>query len=162
MTGLVVSDTTPIRALMALDLTRIVMPLFGTLLVPPAVAAELLVSAPVVGPLDASRCDFLRVQAPRDGAHVDRLLVSLDLGEAEAIVLALEVNASGILVDEAMGRRVAASVGLRVIGTGGILAEAKHAGLIANVAPLLDELDRTIRFRLSAKVRADVLKLFGE
>ena len=46
-------------------------------------------------------------------------------------------------------------------GTLGILLDAKRAGLIDAVAPLLDALQQ-LRFRLSSSTRADVLKLAGE
>ena len=67
-------------------------------------------------------------------------------GEAEAIALAIEVSADVLLVDERKGRKAAREMGLRVLGLLGILAEAKRAGFIDRIEPVLEELiDRADR-----------------
>ena len=49
---------------------------------------------------------LLRVVLPRDIHRVTELLKILDQGESEAIVLAAEVGADLILIDEATGREM--------------------------------------------------------
>ena len=63
----------------------------------------------------------------------------LDIGEAEAIALAVEIQADQVLIDERRGRLVASRLNLRYTGILGILVEAKSQGLIAEVKPLLDQ-----------------------
>lgn len=60
---------------------------------------------------------------------------TLDAGEAAVIELALERRIGLVAIDEARGRRAASAAGLTVIGSLGLLGQAKTAGLIANVAP---------------------------
>jgi predicted nucleic acid-binding protein len=50
---------------------------------------------------------------------------------------------------------------LRLTGTLGVLIDAKRAGIIPTVRPLLDQL-QSLGFRLAPPARAAVLKLAGE
>lgn len=66
-----------------------------------------------------------------------------------------------VVLDDTLARRVAETLDLRLTGTLGLLLDAKRAGLIPLVSPLLDQL-QTLRFRLALHTRATVLKLAGE
>jgi predicted nucleic acid-binding protein len=160
--AVVVSDTSPVRALAHLGLLELVRHLFGQALVPPAVAGEL--RAPPAGLPDVGvgQLPFLRVQSPQDQARVQQFRQSLDPGESEALALALEVQASAVLMDEAAGRAMARQVGLQPLGILGLLLLAKQRGLVPAVSPLMDRLEQELGFFLSAAVRAEVLRLAGE
>ncbi len=54
--------------------------------------------------------------------------------------MAKESAAGLLLIDEHMGRVVAARFGIRIIGLLGVMIEAKHRGLIPEVKPLVDAL----------------------
>ena len=66
-------------------------------------------------------------------------IVSLDAGEAAVIQLALEQNIETVCIDELKGRRAANAVGLKVVGSLGLLGKAKTSGLIAKVKPFLEK-----------------------
>lgn len=60
----------------------------------------------------------------------------LDLGEIAAISLAATFG-HGVLIDEKLGRSVASALGLRVIGTVGVMVIARKLELVAELKPML-------------------------
>jgi predicted nucleic acid-binding protein len=86
----------------------------------------------------------------------------LDIGESAAITLCLVRHADILLIDESLGREVAAQLHLRTIGILGILMEARRRNLIATVTEALDRLEREAGFWIAPTLRARVLKLAGE
>ena len=102
------------------------------------------------------------MEDPTDVSRVRQLELSLDAGEAAAIVLALEKKAAFVLIDEFDGRKAAKSLGLVVVGVLGLLVHAKQGGLIPAVLPLVDVLVRDIEFHISPAVVAEVRRLATE
>lgn len=79
------------------------------------------------------------------------------MGEAETIVLARELGADWVLMDERKGRRKLGQLGVPKVGTVGILLLAKNRGLIAAVAPELERL-RLRGFTISQTVVDAILE----
>jgi len=158
----VVSDTSPLRALVHLGHVEWLEVLFGKVLLPPAVAFELRQPPPTYRPIEVSAWAFLEVLAPTNAARVTELRSSLDVGEAEAIALAEEIKADIVLIDETAGREIARSCGFTVLGTLGLLVQAKRSGLNPSVAPLLDRLRSELNFFISDELRRTILRKAGE
>jgi predicted nucleic acid-binding protein len=87
--------------------------------------------------------------------------LDLDRGEAEAIVLASEMEADLLLLDEKLARFHAKHIGIPVSGTVGVLLKAKHAGYITALKPLLYEL-RSQGIWLSDDFISQMIELAGE
>ena len=160
--SIVVSDTSPIRALAHLGYLDLLQKLFGEVLVPPAVASELQQPRSKFPPILLHDTAFVRIEAPRNRFSVEELRRTLGLGEAEALVLALEVHADAILIDESAGRAAARQRGLLPLGVLGILLRAKQKTLVGPLRPLLDRLQGELGFFISSSVRSEVLKSAGE
>jgi len=77
-------------------------------------------------------------------------------------VLALDSSADLVLLDEKDGRHSAQKLGLRVMGTVGVLIRAKQLGLIAELRPELDALRQRSGFYLTDELYRQVTKLSGE
>jgi predicted nucleic acid-binding protein len=151
---IVVSDTSPITALLQIDHEDLLPALYGTVFVPPAVEREL----KVIHSLPA----FLRCKSPKNLVEVERLKHELDRGEAEAIVLAKELTADLLLIDEVHGRAIATREGIRVLGLLGMLVEAKRRGNVTSVRELVSDLERIAGFRASAEVKSIIFKAANE
>jgi len=119
---LVVSDATPLNILVCCGHIEVLPKLFESVIIPPAVAAELAHSRAPKHVRDwlASRPPWLSIQAPI------KILAEVpnDPGEREAISLAKELRADLLLVDDRKARIAARRHGIRLIGTIGILEEA--------------------------------------
>lgn len=81
----------------------------------------------------------------------------LDRGEAEAIILAIDLKADRILLDERDGRKVAKSLGLKVTGVLGILLRVKKEDELYSLPDALDALVKTAGFRIAPELLAKVL-----
>jgi len=112
-------------------------------------------------PLPLAAQKLFQVQSPTDLTRVQELLEELQLGEAEAIALALELQ-SEILIDEADGREIAMRLGLSLVGALGILVRFKQNGLISSVLPLIARLENELRFFVSDKLRNEIARIAGE
>lgn len=160
--SVIVSDTSPVRALAHLGLLSVLQKMFGRVVVPRSVAMELFDPPSRYQSIDVSSYDFFEIVVPADQRFVTRLTERLDLGEAEAIAVAVEMQAVTLLIDESAGRQVAMELGLSPLGTIGLLLRAKQSRLCGNIAPLLDSLRSDLRFHLSDSLYELGLRLAGE
>jgi predicted nucleic acid-binding protein len=157
---IVVSDASPLISLAAIDRLDLLRRLYNEVIIPEAVRREVVLTAPgAAGAADVAGANWIKVRSVEDRTLVEALRVTLDVGEAEAIALALEVHADLLLVDERRARSVAQRLGQPVIGVLGVVVEAK---LISAVGPLLEDLTERAGFRVSEALRARVIEVAGE
>jgi len=137
---LTISNTSPLLYLNLINRLDLLHQLYGEVVIPPAVAAELSAGAEQgdVVP-DPSAIPWLRI-APVQSQALIPALTDLGPGEAEVIGLALEHPGSRVILDDQLGRRVAAVNRLTITGTLGVVLKAKQAGLLAGVEPIIAEL----------------------
>ena len=156
----VVSDTTAITNLLKVKLLLIIKGLYGQILIPRAVYDELVALSAQKKIIDSH--NWIRIVEIKNQVLYKELRQSLDKGESEAIVLALEMNSDFLIIDEAKRRRIARSYGIRIIGLLGILILAKEEGLIPHVKPYLEELRDKMGFRVSDRLYDEILSQVGE
>ena len=152
---IVVSDTSPLTALLTVGEAELLVRLFGEVWIPDAVEIELRRSHP-------SLPDWLHVRPVCDAAKARVFMESLDRGEAEAIALAEELHADHLLMDERKGRRLAQQQGLVVVGLLGVVLMAKRRALIPSARSLLQKLDERAGVYLGNELRESALKTVGE
>lgn len=152
---IVVSDTSAITSLLQIGRVELLSRIYSEVFIPQAVRDELSREHP-------SMPGFIQCRPAANRVEVQRLLAELDLGEAEAIILAKEMKADELLIDETAGRRVAAREGVNVIGLLGVLLEAKGRGIIHSVREISEELETKAGFRLSNAVKEIFFREAGE
>lgn len=143
MSGPVVSNTTPLSTLARVDCLEWIPKRWGRIMIPSAVWKELEFLRDAAALERLRRAEWAgwieRVKLAHPG-RVAEFLSRLDEGESETLVLANELNASLVWIDEAAGRAIAIEQGLKVTGTVGMAKWAWQQGLIPAVRPMLERL----------------------
>lgn len=134
MSSIVVADAGPLHYLILIDCADILAGLFDRVLIPSAVRDELTHPS---APLQVKHW----MTNPKPWLSVENVALSqpggpLHRGEAEALQLALQSKAAGVLMDDLDGRAEARRLGIVVIGTVGLLERAAEKGLIELPASL--------------------------
>jgi len=151
---IVVSDASPLNVLVRIGYVDTLPVLFETVFIPPAVAGELshARTPSIVRDWLASNPRWLIVKAP---ARDDLSLGLDDVGEREAISLALEINADLLLADDRKARRVAMARGLSITGAVGVL-EAASAKKLLDLPEAINRL-RATDFKIADSILESAL-----
>ncbi|MCI4671751.1 MAG: DUF3368 domain-containing protein [Bacteroidia bacterium] len=133
---LIISDTSVITNLIQLNELSLLENLFGRVIIPEKVYSELGKLLAQKKIIDES--NWIDIRAISDKILYAKLENSLDPGEAEAITLAVELEADVLLIDEKKGRKIAQEHGVLITGLLGVLIEAKEVGLLEEIKPLFE------------------------
>ena len=130
----VVSDSSPLIHLGKIGLLDLLSERFGRIWVPRAVWQEAVEEGGDEPDAEAiAAASWIEVQDVPCSPLLTTLLALLDKGEAEAIVLAMEMGADLVLLDESDARRIAELYHLRKTGVLGVLIKAKQQGKIQSL-----------------------------
>ena len=105
---------------------------------------------------------WLRVEVVQNLDQARQYARVVDIGEAEAIELALELHADRLLIDERKGRQLASKEGIPVIGLLGVVLLSKRRNLIPSDRILLDQIERGAGMYLSRDLKESALKTVDE
>jgi len=156
----IVSNTGPLIALARINKLDLIKRYFGEVYIPREVYEEICIRGKEKpGSKEVKDAKWIRIINVKDEFAV-KLLKELNKGEAETIVLAKELNASLVLMDERIPREMLELLGFSITGTVGILIRAGKEGLI-NIKESLDEL-RGKGFWLSDEVYMRTLRMSEE
>ncbi|HRJ53457.1 MAG TPA: hypothetical protein PLE99_11875 [Candidatus Thiothrix moscowensis] len=159
MKGLVVADSSPLIALLNIGQLHLLEKLFTHVIVPPMVATEVGRGEPSSScwfTLQAS--GFIRTETLQPDPRLAILLLQVDPGESEAILLAAQRQLP-LLIDEKAGRKMAQMMGLKITGLVGILGALREKGEIsAQQMPDRVAALEKVGFRLSDSLKCRLLK----
>jgi len=160
---IVVADTSVILNLCRVQQERLIQDLFHRVLGPSQVADEFVRLAKIQPKFSGMTLpDWIEIQPAPSSFPPEVIQAQLDLGESAAIALCLSQHAEALLIDESLGREVAARLGVRTVGILGILIEARRHNLIPGVKTILDQLEKDAGFWIAPGLRQKVLQLVGE
>jgi len=156
---IVISDTSAILNLNIIGKLNLLKLLYGKVIIPDAVYEELLELEKTKGGYTSiDSLNWIEIRKISNKLFVENLKEKLDSGESEAIVLAKELNAEALVIDESKGRKIAVGLGLNVIGIIGILIQAKDRGVITKVKPVMDALINKAGFWIREELYQNVLQ----
>jgi predicted nucleic acid-binding protein len=130
----VISDTTPLIALASINKLELLPVLFHQITIAETVKDEINYGGKIKIP-SLETIEWIKITNDIKGIK-ERLLFELDEGERQTILIGLEGSDPNkenlLLIDERKGRKVATSLGIKIKGTLGVLADARKRGLIDN------------------------------
>jgi predicted nucleic acid-binding protein len=159
---IVVSDTSILSGLLQIGRLDLLRQVYGQVLMPDLVYQELLRLTEFGVSVEPLAATWIQVRTASETTLLRTLRSELDAGEAEALALAVELNADLVLVDERRGRKKAAELGLAYRGLLGTLSAAKALGYLAELRPILTDLQTVPGMWFRAELVAQVLNDSGE
>ncbi|MBP9882178.1 MAG: DUF3368 domain-containing protein [Chitinophagales bacterium] len=147
----IISDTSVLIVLERIGELNLLREVFGKVYITDEIKSEYRQAVP----------EWIIIVSVKNKSKIAELNNLMDLGEASAIALALELDDSYLIVDDIQARIIVKKLGIPFIGTAGVLLSAKKKGLIKIVKPYLQKL-RSVGFRLSDTVIEDILEQSGE
>lgn len=162
---MIISDTSVITNLISIDHLFLLKSLYETVIIPQAVQNELSKFHPqLLTERESGESPVLQVMKVSDSKRVEALQqrAKLDLGESEAIILALDLKTELLLIDERRGRAEAQRLGIKITGLLGVLLEGKRKGFVKEIKPLMDILIADSTFWITPPLYNKILELAGE
>ncbi|MBK7926928.1 MAG: DUF3368 domain-containing protein [Bryobacterales bacterium] len=161
-----VSNSSPLIHLSALGDLDLLPRLFGHISIPVAVFREVVEEGsgqPGAREVETAIGEWITVHPVQRSSAVNSLMdrTGIHHGEAEAIVLAGELQSRMLLLDDQAAVTAVGALSLTVIRTPAVYIAAKRAGLTTSVRPKLDGL-RKSGFRLRESHYQFILKSAGE
>lgn len=154
-------NTSPLLYLHQIRQLDILPKLYGTVIAPTSVEQELAAGRTTgIDVPDVNSLDWLQIYTIDPAATIPNV-IDLGRGEAEVIALGLENRNSLLILDDRLGRRIAALYQMRCTGTLGVLIKAKQTGYLTAIAPIIADLQAQGMW-LTEPVIQTALKLAGE
>lgn len=149
MYKVVIADTSCLIILSKIGLINILNELFGEIFITHQVRDEFNDKLP----------DWINIVEAKDKSLFQTLSVNLDKGEASSITLCMESKDKALLIiDERKGRKVAKELGIKIIGTIGLILKANEVGKINSLKEVIEKLELS-DFRLSKQLKDEILKI---
>jgi predicted nucleic acid-binding protein len=132
---IVISDTTPLIHFGIIKRLDLLHTMYGEIFITKTVLQEAVTEGVTMGKPDAFLIEkeigkWIKVDDPKGDVGEICRMYRIHTGEAESILLAQELSANLLLIDERDGRIAAKSAGINVIGTIGIISDCVNRHLL--------------------------------
>ena len=156
----VIVNSTPLIILSKIGELEILKNLYGDIIIPRAVFEE------VTRKNDLAKekilnSEWIKILEVQDKSDRKIYQAKLHDGEVEVMMLAKEISADLLIIDDNAAKKTAKFLGFKVTGTLGILIKAKAEKIISEVRPILEKM-LAEKFYISDKILNLVLKTARE
>ncbi|MCU0445278.1 MAG: DUF3368 domain-containing protein [Microscillaceae bacterium] len=135
----VISNTTPIITFLGWKRLDILQKLYQQIIIPTGVLEEIETGKAKDFYTDLKQLDWIVIQQVKNTQALNILETELDKGEAEVIILAQEIKADLVILDERLARNYASIKNISYTGSFGVLIKAKQQHIITEVKPFLEQ-----------------------
>ena len=138
----VIINSTPLIALCKVNQLELLRELYTEITIPEAVFQEITAKNDSVKRKILENGAWIHVQSVSD--TIDRRMYKAKLhdGEVEVMILAQEIKADLVIIDDNAARKAAVYLGLPLTGTVGVLLRAKEKGFVPKVMPIVDSMEQ--------------------
>ncbi len=157
----VIVNATPLIILCHIGQLDLLKKLYTKIIIPQAVYQEVCAKLDSACQQVNDNLDWIQVCVVSHPAERKMYQAKLHAGEVEVMILAREMNADLLVIDDKAAKKTAKYLGFTVTGTLGVLLRAKQIGVVQEVRPLLQAI-RKNGFYVSATVADMVLTAAGE
>ena len=133
---IVVSDSSPLIVLAKIDCFSLLEKLYGTITISSEVYAEVVIAgAGLAGAMDTAKSSWVNIRPIKNPADLTaaQLRFGLGVGELSTMILAKEIQADLIILDDLGARKLAQKEGLKVQGCIAILETCFRKGHLADL-----------------------------
>ena len=157
----IIVNSTPLIALAKANKLEILKEMYEHIIIPEAVYREVTEKDDVA----AQRIEAARewIEVRKVDSNLDRRMYRAKLheGEVEVMLLAQEIGADAVVIDDGAARRTAEYLGLPLTGTLGVMIKAKQRGLLEAVMPVVQQMEQNGIF-FSKELKEKIRKLSNE
>ena len=157
----IIVNSTPLIALAKANKLEILKEMYEHIIIPEAVYREVTEKDDVA----AQRIEAARewIEVRKVDSNLDRRMYKAKLhdGEVEVMLLAQEIGADAVVIDDGAARKTAEYLGLPLTGTLGVMIKAKQRGLLEAVMPVIQQMEQNGIF-FSRELKERIRKLSKE
>ena len=157
----VVVNSTPLIALSKVGLLHIFRELYGEIIIPQAVFHEVTAKNDVVNQLITENLDWIHIVSAEHNRDRRMYTAKLHDGEVEVMIIAQEIAADLVVIDDGAARKTADYLGLPLTGTLGVLLRAKERGAIQRIKPIIVDMESQGIY-YSERLKAVIQRVAGE
>lgn len=157
----VIVNSTPLIALCKAGELLLLKRMYEEITIPEAVYSEIISKSDIVAKAVRENEDWIKILSVEDKSNRKMYKAKLHDGEVEVMMLAQEIKADVVIIDDYAARKTAEYLGLPLTGTLGVLIKAKRNGFIQKIMPIIDKLTMNGIY-LSEDLKQQVRNLVGE
>lgn len=157
----VIVNTSPLFYLHRLGYFNLLEKLYGEIIIPEAVVAELEEGEQSGEDVPKiAKYNWIKIKKVTIPSFI-KMIPDLGCGEAEVLALGCNEFDPLLIIDDTLGRKIAKLQLFKLIGTAGVLLRSKKEGHITEIRPIIERL-KGVGFYLSDELIARILKISGE